>query len=86
MLADPDYAVKVIEGREAEIVWCDHSNSCLRRLILNAPVACHKNPEMGREDPKAKRSSPAQNLGVWVAGNKVLMGVADKLARATRKK
>ena len=86
MLADPDYAVKVIEGREAEIVWCDHANSCLRRLVLNAPVACHKNPEMGREDPKAKRSSPVQNLGVWVAGNNVLMGVADKLVRATQKK
>lgn len=85
MLADPDYAVKVIEGREAEIVWCDHANSCLRRLILNAPVACHKNPEMGREDPSAKRSSPGQDFAVWAAGNKILMGVADKLARAAQK-
>lgn len=85
MLADPDYAVKVIEGREAEIVWCDHTNSCLRRLILNAPVACHKNPEMGREDPNARRSGLGQNFAVWATGNKVLMGVADKLARAAQK-
>lgn len=85
MLADPDYAVKVIEGREAEIVWCDHANSCLRRLILNAPVACHKNPEMGREDPNAKRSTIGQDFAVWAAGNKVVMGVADKLARTVQK-
>ncbi|WP_329363392.1 FAD-binding protein [Streptomyces sp. NBC_01483] len=51
ILADPDYALKVVEGRTSEIVWCDHANSCLRRLVLNIPVACHKNPEMGREDP-----------------------------------
>lgn len=86
MLADPDYAAKVIEGRETEIVWCDHANSCMRRLILNAPVACHKNPEMGREHPQAKRSNLIQDVGVWAAGNRVLMGVADKLARAGQKR
>ncbi|GLU38374.1 hypothetical protein [Pseudomonas sp. NBRC 100443] len=85
MLADPDYAVKVIEGRDAEIVWCDHSNSCLRRLVLNVPVACHKNPEMGREDPNALRSNAAQNLAVWAMGNKVIMGAADKVARLMKK-
>ncbi|MBB5497612.1 NADH:flavin oxidoreductase [Paraburkholderia sp. MM5384-R2] len=81
MLADPDYAVKVIEGREQQIVWCDHANSCLRRLILNVPIACHKNPGMGREDPGAKRSSFAQEAIVWAAGNRTLMTLADKLAR-----
>ncbi|MEP9317762.1 NADH:flavin oxidoreductase [Pseudomonas sp. LABIM340] len=81
MLADPDYAVKVLEGRDSEIVWCDHSNSCLRRLILNAPVACHKNPEMGREDPNAQLATTGQNLAVWAAGNRLLMGIADKIAR-----
>ncbi|MCY1287119.1 NADH oxidase [compost metagenome] len=85
MLADPDYALKVIQGRESEIVWCDHANSCLRRLILNAPVACHKNPEMGREHPGAKRSSLGQDLAVWAVGNELLMGVADKLARAAQR-
>jgi len=86
MLADPDYAAKVISGREAEINWCDHANSCMRRLILNVPVACHKNPEMGREDPNAARSNFGQNLAVWAAGNKPLMTIADKLARAKQKK
>ena len=86
MLADPDYASKVIEGRERDIVWCDHSNSCLRRLILNVPVACHKNPEMGREDPAAKRSSFVQEVIVWATGNRKLMTVADKLARLRQRK
>ncbi|ADG18143.1 NADH:flavin oxidoreductase/NADH oxidase [Paraburkholderia atlantica] len=85
MLADPDYAAKVIEGREREIVWCDHANSCLRRLILNVPVACHKNPEMGHEHPNAKRSSLAQEVAVWVTGNRTLMTVVDKLARMKQK-
>lgn len=85
MLADPDYAAKVIEGREDEIVWCDHQNSCLRRLILNVPVACHKNPEMGREHPGTKGSNAVQNLLVWATGNRTLMTAADKLARLRQK-
>lgn len=85
MLADPDYAVKVIEGRERDIVWCDHANSCLRRLIFNVPVACHKNPEMGSEDPDAKRSNLVQNAIVWATGNRTLMTLADKLARMNQK-
>ena len=86
MLADPDYAVKVVEGRTSEIVWCDHANSCMRRLVLNIPVACHKNPEMGREDPGARTSTPVQNLVVWATGNAFLMKVADVAARAGQKK
>lgn len=81
MLADPDYAMKVIDGRYDEVVLCDHRNSCLRRLILNIPVACHKNAEMGREYPHAEIATARQNLAAWAAGNKLLMGVADKLAR-----
>ena len=64
LLADPDYAAKVVQGRTSEIVWCDHANSCLRRLVLNIPVACHKNPQMGREAPGAEvlrsRSRPCR--------------------------
>lgn len=85
MLADPDYAVKVIEGRVSDIVWCDHANSCLRRLILNVPVACHKNPDMGCEDPSAVRSNVVQDLVVWATGNRLLMTIADRMARHGRK-
>lgn len=86
LLADPDYPNKVIEGRESEIVWCDHSNSCMRRLILQVPVQCHKNPEMGREDPSSRRSNLAQDAFIWAAGNALLMKIADKAARARPKK
>lgn len=84
-LADPDYPKKVIEGREAEIVWCDHANSCMRRLILQAPVQCHKNREMGRESPTSKRSNIGQDAFIWAAGNRPLMAIADKAARAGKR-
>lgn len=86
LLADPDYPKKVLEGRESEIVWCDNANSCMRRLILQVPVHCHKNPEMGREHPSSKRSNRAQDAFIWAAGNSVLMKIADKAARSAPKK
>lgn len=49
LLADPQYPAKVGEGRAAEIVWCDQSNECIRRLLLNLSVRCHLNPRAGRE-------------------------------------
>ncbi len=85
MLADPDYAAKVISGREKEIVWCDRANSCVRRLILNIPVACHKNPQMGCEDSNAKRSNVVQNILVAATGSRFLMGVADKIASISKR-
>jgi hypothetical protein len=57
----------------------------MRRLVLNIPVACHKNPEMGREDPGARTSTPVQNLVVWATGNAFLMKAADAAARAGRR-
>ena len=86
MLADPDYALKVTQGRTSEIVWCDSDNSCLRRLVLGVPVACHKNPEMGREHPSADVANVGQKFAVWAAGNKPLMTAADKLARSMSKR
>ncbi|WP_193597567.1 NADH:flavin oxidoreductase [Microbacterium sp. YJN-G] len=82
LLADPDYPNKVLEGRESEIVWCDHANSCMRRLILQVPVACHKNPEMGKEHESSRRSNILQDAFIWAAGNRTLMTIADKAARA----
>lgn len=86
LLADPDYPRKVLEGRESEIVWCDHANSCMRRLILQVPVACHKNSEMGKEHSTSKRSNIAQDAFIWAAGNRTLMAIADKAARARPQK
>lgn len=80
LLADPDFPRKVMEDRLGDVVWCDHGNSCLRRLILNVPVRCRKNREMGREaGASAARTHLSQEMLVAAAGSKLLMGVADSL-------
>ncbi|HJX79350.1 NADH:flavin oxidoreductase [Glutamicibacter sp.] len=93
LLADPDFPNKVLQGRQNEITWCDHDNSCLRRLILNVPVRCHKNPAMGREAALAgtkepvslKLKRPVESLLIAATGSPVLMGIADNLATAGQK-
>lgn len=93
LLADPDFPNKVLQGRQNEITWCDHDNSCLRRLILNVPVRCHNNPAMGREAALAgtkepvslKLKRPVESLLIAATGSPVLMGIADKLAAAGQK-
>jgi 2,4-dienoyl-CoA reductase (NADPH2) len=90
MLADPEFPNKVLKGRQEEVVWCDHDNSCLRRLILNVPVRCHLNPAMGREAALAgveeplsvKLKRPVEAMLIAAAGSPSLMGIADKLASA----
>ena len=92
LLADPEFPNKVLSGRMDEIVWCDHNNSCLRRLILNVPVECSKNKEMGNEAHLQGKSAPRRGFGqrtrdkllISATGSKVLMGIADKAA--TKKK
>ncbi len=86
LLADPDFPNKVMAGRLDEVVWCDHDNSCLRRLMTNVPVRCHLNPEMGREAPSAPRSTAGQDFFIWAAGNGTLMAVADRAARVSRRR
>ncbi|KQU38441.1 MULTISPECIES: NADH:flavin oxidoreductase [unclassified Rhodococcus (in: high G+C Gram-positive bacteria)] len=88
LLADPAFADKLKHGREDEIVWCDHQNSCLRRLILNVPVRCHQNPTMGREArepgqrPPFSRvlRRPVEDAVIGLAGSTRVMGIASKLA------
>ena len=93
LLADPEYANKLREGRLEDIVWCDHDNSCLRRLILNVPVRCHLNPRMGRESrdgslPPISRAikRPVESVLVGVTGSERLMGAASKLAAHRNKR
>ncbi|MCG2621980.1 NADH:flavin oxidoreductase [Arthrobacter sp. I2-34] len=93
LLADPEFPNKVLQGRLDEIVWCDHDNSCLRRLIFNVPVRCHKNPAMGREaalegarEPvSVKLKRPAEALLIAATGSPTLMGIADRLASSKSK-
>lgn len=49
LLADPDWANKVKDGKVSEITRCDRDNFCLLRLFLGLPVRCKLNPNLGRE-------------------------------------
>jgi 2,4-dienoyl-CoA reductase-like NADH-dependent reductase (Old Yellow Enzyme family) len=49
LMCDPDYATKVMEGREKEIVRCKRCNTCLLRCLAGTVPACPDNPWLGRE-------------------------------------
>jgi len=90
LLADPDFPNKVLQNRTEAITWCDHNNSCIRRLMTNIPVRCSLNPEMGREaelagtpEPLVTRiKRPVDKAFVAAAGSPLLMSIADRLAKA----
>ncbi len=49
-IADPDWVVKVQEGRENEIIKCTRCNTgCVSRFMLALPCRCIKNPTVGYE-------------------------------------
>jgi len=89
MLADPEYANKVREGRAHEIVRCDRHNLCMRRMIMGMPVRCTVNPRMGRESRALGKRPPVQRLikapiehaVLSATGSERLMSLAGKVAR-----
>jgi 2,4-dienoyl-CoA reductase-like NADH-dependent reductase (Old Yellow Enzyme family) len=52
LLADPEFPNKVLQGRQEEIVWCDHDNSCLRRLIFSFPSGATRTGHGTRNRPR----------------------------------
>ncbi|MDI6756259.1 MAG: FAD-dependent oxidoreductase, partial [Thermodesulfobacteriota bacterium] len=68
-LADPDFLLKVREGRPKEIRKCIACNQgCIERLILGeGNIRCAINPETGQETiyPKGPAAKPRK---VWVVG------------------
>jgi mycofactocin system FadH/OYE family oxidoreductase 2 len=49
-IADPEFANKVREGREDELVHCIRGNQgCIGRVFKGLPIACTVNPGAGRE-------------------------------------
>jgi 2,4-dienoyl-CoA reductase (NADPH2) len=62
MLADPDLARKVSEGRLADIVRCRRDNYCIRRMVFGMPVRCEVNPEMGRESRGSRGLPPVERI------------------------
>ena len=49
LIADPEWANKVKEGRVDEIVKCKRDLLCLMRLFQGLPGRCSVNPDFGRE-------------------------------------
>jgi 2,4-dienoyl-CoA reductase-like NADH-dependent reductase (Old Yellow Enzyme family) len=50
LIADPEWANKVREGRVKDIVKCLRCNrGCIQRFVLGLPSRCVVNPEMGQE-------------------------------------
>jgi 2,4-dienoyl-CoA reductase (NADPH2) len=62
LIADPQYANKVRDGRWREIVRCDRNNLCMRRMIMGMPIRCTVNPRMGRESRRVGERPPLQRL------------------------
>jgi 2,4-dienoyl-CoA reductase-like NADH-dependent reductase (Old Yellow Enzyme family)/pyruvate/2-oxoglutarate dehydrogenase complex dihydrolipoamide dehydrogenase (E3) component len=84
-LADPEYAVKVREGRQSELTRCIRCNQCLARLYRAAPIACTVNPSTGREQAlgrdtlrKADRPSRWLVVGGGPAGMKAATVLAGR--------
>jgi mycofactocin system FadH/OYE family oxidoreductase 2 len=49
-IADPEFANKVREGREGELVHCIRGNQgCIGRVFKGLPITCTVNPGAGRE-------------------------------------
>lgn len=49
LLADPNWANKVREGKIEDIVLCDRDNFCSFTILGEGTIHCIKNPDLGRE-------------------------------------
>ena len=85
-IADPEFANKVREGREAEVLHCIRCNQgCIGRGFQGLPVACTINPATGREQRfGAGTMMPAETPARWlvVGGGPAGMKAADTLGKA----
>jgi mycofactocin system FadH/OYE family oxidoreductase 2 len=84
-IADPEFANKVREGREDELVHCIRGNQgCIGRVFKGLPIACTVNPAAGRERRFGSGSLvPADSPGRWVVagGGPAGMKAAATLAQ-----
>ncbi|MFC1867080.1 hypothetical protein ACFL0H_02985 [Thermodesulfobacteriota bacterium] len=63
LISDPEWANKVKEGREKEIVKCARDLECTGRLFSGLPVRCSQNPNLGRERYMPEYWRPAVRKG-----------------------
>jgi mycofactocin system FadH/OYE family oxidoreductase 2 len=82
-IADPEFANKVQEGREDEVVHCIRGNQgCIGRVFKGLPISCTVNPAAGREG-RLGPLVPAEHPARWVVvgGGPAGMKAAVTLAR-----
>ena len=84
-IADPEWANKVLSGREAELRRCIRSNQgCISRSFRGFPIGCTVNPAAGREALLGSGTLvPASPPRRWlvVGGGPAGMKAAEVLAR-----
>ncbi len=84
-IADPEFADKVREGREDELVHCIRGNQgCIGRVFKGLPISCTVNPGAGRErrfGPGTLAPAPTPARWVVVGGGPAGMKAASVLAQ-----
>jgi mycofactocin system FadH/OYE family oxidoreductase 2 len=83
-IADPEFANKVREGREADVYHCIRGNQgCIGRVFKGLPITCTVNPAAGREERFGEGTLvAAEEPGRWVVvgGGPAGMKAAETLA------
>lgn len=74
MIAEPHLPLKVLEGREEDLIPCMSCNLCLARLFRDQPIVCMVNPRLGHYYEPGWEPEPAEHkkrvvvIGGGVAG------------------
>lgn len=61
-LADPEWANKVKENREEDIIPCIGCNECMFSILSGEPVSCGVNPSCGREAEKLSEAEVKKSV------------------------
>jgi thioredoxin reductase len=86
LICDPNFALKVLEGKQEDIRYCVRDNKgCIGRVNRSRKIGCIQNPEVGNEsfEPQSPAILPSRIKKVMVIGG----GPAGlEAARAAREK
>jgi NADPH-dependent 2,4-dienoyl-CoA reductase/sulfur reductase-like enzyme len=84
-IADPEWANKVLEGREDELYHCIRGNQgCIDHVFRGLPIACTVNPAAGREHLfgiGTERPTDSPRRWLVIGGGPAGMKAAEVLAR-----